>query len=174
MTVPKGATLTKHSAAMIERARQLFEEEGKTITETCEILQLPKQTVVQWQEKEKWRPTEVKRRILVTEQRVLLDPSVDSALKVLSQSPKLQRETDYDEKLHLWACSVPVILSHLSPDETVAKADKVFKLIEASRKILGRDAPQQGKGPLSLHLHANLPSRMVDSETIDADAQVVT
>lgn len=159
---------------MIERARQLYEEEGKTLTETCEILQIPKETVSAWKEKEEWRPTEVKRRILVTNQRVLLDPSVDSAIKALSQSPKDQRVADYDEQMHIIACSVPLILQHLSPTEMVQRADKVARLVEMSRKVLGLDAPQQGKGPLSLHLHANLPSRMVDSETMDADAQVVT
>lgn len=168
-----------HPIELIERARVLIEEEGKTITETAEAVGLTKTVVHSWAKKFNWQLTEVVRRVHVKEQQVIFDPRLESALKRLESATKAEREADFDQKLHVLACSVPLIVQSLGPQELLTKADKVVRLIDCARSILGKDGSKaRARSPLSIQLFSSprqteKPAQVLelpDSEELAADS----
>jgi hypothetical protein len=148
-------------------------EEGSTLTETAEACGVAIQVVSDWAESGGWKRPEVIRQVRIQEQRLKVDPMLTAAIQRLETMPRSQREADYDEKMHRIACSVPLILSQMSADELVTKADKVAKLVQLSREVLGRGVKASRPPTISLNLLSNnpLPPRREETlQVIDAEA----
>ena len=145
-----------HSKQLKEKARLLMEE-GNTLTETAEACGVALQVVSDWADSGGWKRPEVIRQVRIQEQRLKVDPMLTAAIQRLETMPRNQREADYDEKMHRIACSVPLILSQMSADELVTKADKVAKLVQLSREVLNK-GERAGRAPLlSIGLLSNNP-----------------
>lgn len=163
-----------HDPALKENARRLMEEEGFTLTETARKVGVAKQVVHDWATAGEWRRTEVVRQVRVQQEKVITDPALDAVLQRLASLPRSQRERVYDEEAHQFACSIPLIVKQMPRNEVVAKADKVAKLFDLSRSVLGRDGAAQRLPTLSLGiLSANrLPDRQ-DEDAVDAEVVAV-
>ena len=167
-----------HPVELVERARILMEEDGKTLTETAETLGLATTVVHSWAKKFNWKKTEVLRRVHIKEQHIILNPTLESALRRLRSATKAEREAEFDEELHILACSIPLIVRSLEPHDVLSKADKVVRLVDCARSILGRDGSKmQPRSPLSIQLFSTArqtekPAQVLqlpDSEELAAD-----
>lgn len=161
-----------HPKHLKEKARLMLEE-GSTLTETARACEVAPQVVNDWADSGGWKRPDVIRTVRVQEQRLKVDPALTAAIQRLEGMPRSQREADYDEKMHRIACSVPLILSQMAADELVTKADKVAKLVQLSREVLGKGATKSGPPMLSLSLLSNspIPERLADAaEIVDGEA----
>lgn len=159
-----------HPKHLKEKARLMLEE-GGTLTEVANACGVALQVVNDWSDAGGWKRPEVIRTVRVQEQRLKVDPLLTAAIQRLETMPRSQREADYDEKMHRLACSVPLILSQMSADELVTRADKVAKLVQLSRDILGKSEKKGGGPLLSLNLLSNnpIPERRVEPlQVVDA------
>jgi len=149
----------------------MLEEEGNTITEAARRLGLAKEVVHGWAKDHKWVIPDVIRQVRVQEQRIVVDPALDTLLKRMEGLPRAAREADYDEAMHRLACSVPLMLRQLSANELITKADKVSKLVEMSRNVLGKSEKQRGTPMLNLGVllsSAELPERRAEAMELPA------
>lgn len=164
-----------HDPKLKEEARRLMEEEGFTLTETARKVGVSKTVISDWATAGEWRRTEVIRQVRIQEQKLVTDPVLDAAIQRLDKMPRSQREAEYDEAMHRWATAVPILLKQIPHNELVTKADKVAKLIEVSRKVLGKDESKARPAMLSVGIlsSAPIPSRI--SQPLElADAEVDT
>ena len=137
---------TAHPEELKEKARTMMEEEGCTITETARRIGVAKNVVHGWAKARGWIVPEVVRQVRIQEQKLVVDPALDSLIKRMEALPRSAREADYSESMHQLACSIPLILKQMSAQELVSKADKVAKLVEVSRNILDLNG-KQSKAP---------------------------
>lgn len=86
-------------------------------------------------------------------------------------------EADYDQRLRRLALGIPSIIGQLSPLDLVGKADKVCRLIEVSREILGKVDKSRGNPVISVGILSagGLPRRvqrvdLIDNEPVVSDA----
>jgi hypothetical protein len=118
-----------------------------------------------WAKSRGWIVPEVIRQVRVQEQRLVVDPALDLLVKRMEGLPRAAREQDYDEAMHRLACSIPLVLRQLSAQDLVTKADKVAKLVEMSRNVLGRSEKQRATPMLNLGVllsSGGLPERRAD------------
>jgi transposase-like protein len=95
---------------------------------------------------------------------------LDSVLAALSGGIT---EDTYDERLRQIALSVPFILGRLDVSDLVAKADKVCKLIDMSREVLGKSEKSRNTAiSVGILSAGGLPRRAQYVELIDSQ-QVV-
>jgi transposase-like protein len=165
---------SSHPEELKEQARKMMEEEGCTLTETARRLELTPTVVHDWAKNRGWIVPEVIRQVRVQEQKIKVDPDLDLLLKRMETLPRNQRETEYDEAMHRLACSIPLIVSRLGAADLVVKADKVAKLVEMSRNVLGRNDLQKSKPMISLGILSagHLPERRADPLQLP-DAELV-
>lgn len=142
----------------------MMEDEGCTLTETARRLELAPQVVSDWAKSRGWIVPEVIRQVRVQEQKIKVDPDLDLLLKRMEGMPRNQRETEYDEAMHRLACSIPLIVSRLGAADLVVKADKVAKLVEMSRNVLGLNEMQKSRPVISLGILSahTLPDRRAE------------
>ena len=127
-------------------------EAGQTPTEVARATGLSLATLSEWAKAEGWAVTEVIRQVRIQEQRINVDPALDMLVKRMEGLPKADREAEYDDAMHKLACSIPLVIRQLSHQEIVTKADKVARLVELSRSILGRGSAKHSTPMLSLSL----------------------
>lgn len=154
-----------HPIEVREKARIMLEEEGNTITEAARRLGLAKEVVHGWAKDHKWIVPDVIRQVRVQEQRIVVDPALDMLLKRMEGLPRAAREAEYDESMHRLACAVPLMLRQLPATELITKADKVSKLVEMSRNVLGRSEKAKAAPMLNLGVllsSGGLPERRAD------------
>jgi predicted transcriptional regulator len=165
---------TRHPEEIKEKARQLLEDEGATLTEVARVLGVTASVVQGWAKSKGWRLPEVIRQVRIQEQKLVVDPALDMLIKRMEGLTKAEREQDYHELMHRLACSVPLILKQLSAHELVTKADKVAKLVEMSRNVLGVNEQRKAAPMLSLGvlMSNQLPTRRPDIAQL-VDAQVI-
>lgn len=166
-----------HDPKLKEEARRLMEEEGFTLTETARRVGVSKTVISDWATAGEWRRTEVVRQVRIQEQKLVTDPVLDAAIKRLTTMPRGQREAEYDEAMHLWATSIPILLKQIPHNELVTKADKVSKLIEVSRKVLGKEEGKSKPAMLSVGILSSspIPSRIPEPlEILDAQVDTLT
>ena len=160
-----------HPKEVKEQARVMLEDEGCTLTETARRLNLAKEVVHGWAKDHKWIVPDVIRQVRVQEQRIVVDPALDMLLKRMEGLPRAAREAEYDESMHRLACAVPLMLRQLPATELITKADKVSKLVEMSRNVLGRNEKTKATPMLNLGVllsSGGLPERRVDVLEITA------
>jgi predicted transcriptional regulator len=165
---------TRHPEEIKEKARQLLEDEGATLTEVARVLGVTASVVQGWAKSKGWRMPEVIRQVRIQEQKLVVDPALDMLIKRMEGLTKAEREQDYHESMHRLACSVPLILKQLPAHELVTKADKVAKLVEMSRNVLGVNEQRKAAPMLSLGvlMSNQLPTRQPDIAQL-VDAQVI-
>jgi transposase-like protein/DNA-binding XRE family transcriptional regulator len=154
-----------HPEELKEQARQMLEEEGCTLTEVARRLGLTASVVQGWAKSRGWVVPEVIRQVRVQEQKMVVDPALDLLIKRMEGLPRASREADYDEAMHRLACSVPLMLRQMTAQELVTKADKVAKLVEMSRNVLGRSEKQRASPMLNLGVllsSSGLPERRAE------------
>lgn len=154
-----------HPEEVKEQARVMLEEEGCTLTEAARRLGLTATVVQGWAKDRKWIVPEVIRQVRVQEQRIKVDPALDMLIKRMEGLPRAAREADYDEAMHRLACAVPLMLRQLPANELITKADKVSKLVEMSRNVLGRNEKAKAAPMLNLGVllsSGGLPERRAD------------
>jgi transposase-like protein len=154
-----------HPEELKEQARQMLEEEGCTLTEAARRLGLTASVVQGWAKSRGWVIPEVIRQVRVQEQKMVVDPALDLLVKRMEGLPRASREADYDEAMHRLACSVPLMLRQMTAQELVTKADKVAKLVEMSRNVLGRSEKQRASPMLNLGVllsSSGLPERRAE------------
>lgn len=159
-----------HPTETKEAARALVES-GRSFSEVSEEMGLPKQTLSTWAKSEKWSIPEQDRTSRV---RTSISMTLDAVAQRLSGLPKAVREAEYDEKMHQIACSIPEIIAQMAPDEVLAKADKVAKLVAMSRDVLNRTESARPPAPsisVGLLTGSTLPTRiqLVDSQVVEQD-----
>lgn len=143
----------------------MLEDEGNTITEAARRLGLAKEVVHGWARDHKWIVPDVIRQVRVQEQRIKVDPALDLLVKRMEGLPRAARELDYEEAMHRLACAVPLVLRQLSAADLVNKADKVAKLVEMSRNVLGRSEKQRASPMLNIGVllsSGGLPERRAE------------
>ena len=143
----------------------MLEEEGCTLTEAARRLGLTASVVQGWAKSRGWVIPEVIRQVRVQEQKMVVDPALDLLVKRMEGLPRASREADYDEAMHRLACSVPLMLRQMTAQELVTKADKVAKLVEMSRNVLGRSEKQRASPMLNLGVllsSSGLPERRAE------------
>ena len=142
----------------------MLEDEGCTLTETARRLNLAKEVVHGWAKDRKWIVPDVIRQVRVQEQRLVVDPALDMLIKRMEGLPRSAREADYEEAMHRLACSVPLILRQMTAQDLVTKADKVSKLVEMSRNVLGKNEKGKASPMISLGvlMSNRLPERQAD------------
>ena len=125
---------------------------------------LEKEVIHGWAKDRKWVIPDVIRQVRVQEQKIVVDPVLDQMVKRMEGMPRSQREVEYDEAMHRFACSVPMILKQLSPQDIVTKADKVAKLVEMSRNVLNRNEAKRSAPLISLGILSagQLPERRAE------------
>lgn len=135
-----------------------------TLAETSRHMGLAKEAIHGWAKDRKWVIPDVIRQVRVQEQRIVVDPALDQMVKRMEGMPRAQREVEYDEAMHRLACSVPMILRQLSPQDMVTKADKVAKLVEMSRSVLSRNEAKRTAPLISLGILSTgqLPERRAE------------
>jgi DNA-binding XRE family transcriptional regulator len=153
-----------HPEELKEQARQMLEDEGCTLTETARRLNLAKEVVHGWSKARGWVVPEVIRQVRVQEQKLVVDPALDMLIKRMEGLPRSAREADYEEAMHRLACSVPLILRQMTAQDLVTKADKVSKLVEMSRNVLGKNEKGKASPMISLGvlMSNRLPERQAD------------
>lgn len=153
-----------HPEELKEQARQMLEDEGCTLTETARRLNLAKEVVHGWAKDRKWIVPDVIRQVRVQEQKLVVDPALDMLIKRMEGLPRSAREADYEEAMHRLACSVPLILRQMTAQDLVTKADKVSKLVEMSRNVLGKNEKTKASPMISLGvlMSNRLPERQAD------------
>ena len=153
-----------HPEEVKEKARTMMEDEGCTLAETARRMGLAKEVIHGWAKDRKWVIPDVIRQVRVQEQRIVVDPALDQMVKRMEGMPRAQREVEYDEAMHRLACSVPMILRQLSPQDMVTKADKVAKLVEMSRNVLSRNEAKRTAPLISLGILSagQLPERRAE------------
>lgn len=154
-----------HPEEIKEKARAMMEDEGCTLAETARRMGIAKGIIHGWAKDRKWVIPDVIRQVRVQEQKIVVDPVLDQMVKRMEGMPRSQREVEYDEAMHRFACSVPMILRQLSPQDVVTKADKVAKLVEMSRNVLGRNEQKKGVPTINLGILSggHLPERRVNT-----------
>jgi transcriptional regulator with XRE-family HTH domain len=160
-----------HPEELKEKARIMLEEEGCTLTEAARRLGLTATVVQGWAKDRKWVVPEVIRQVRVQEQRIKVDPALDTLIKRMEGLPRAAREQDYDESMHRLACAVPLMLRQLPANELITKADKVAKLVEMSRNVLGRNEKQRAAPMLNLGVllsSGGLPERRAEALELPA------
>jgi len=147
-------------------ARRLYEAglPGYTVAKR---LGIHYETLRKWTRAEDWVKT-------------LVDPNpvgtgnIEGAIAALGGS---LTEAAYDERLRQIALAVPFILGRLDASDLVARADKVAKLVELSRVILGRIDNGRGQPVISVGILSagGLPRRAAQVELLSneqvADSQ---
>ena len=164
--------MTPHSPELVEKCRQCIEVEGMSLTAAARACKITATLVSDWCKKHGWRRVEVLRTIRVEETKIKHDPALVAAMERVAKMPKAQKEQEYDEALHTFACAVPLYLATLSPSDVITKADKIKSLVAVSREILGRSEKNQRAGPaISLNIlsRAALPQAQVIE--IESDRQ---
>ena len=151
-----------HPEELKEQARVMLEDEGCTLTETARRLSLAKEVVHGWAKDRKWIVPDVIRQVRVQEQKLVVDPALDLLIKRMEGLPRSAREADYEEAMHRLACSVPLVLRQLSAQELVTKADKVSKLVEMSRNVLGKN--EKGKASPMISLGVLMSNRLPERQ----------
>lgn len=153
-----------HPEELKEQARTMLEDEGCTLTETARRLNLAKEVVHGWAKDRKWIVPDVIRQVRVQEQKLVVDPALDMLIKRMEGLPRSAREADYEEAMHRLACSVPLILRQMTAQDLVTKADKVAKLVEMSRNVLGKNEKGKASPMISLGvlMSNRLPERQAD------------
>jgi hypothetical protein len=153
-----------HPEEVKEEARVMLEDEGCTLAETARRMGLAKGIIHGWAKDRKWVIPDVIRQVRVQEQKIVVDPVLDQLVKRMEGMPRSQREVEYDEAMHRFACSVPMILKQLSPQDIVTKADKVAKLVEMSRNVLNRNETKRASPLISLGILSagQLPERRAE------------
>lgn len=160
-----------HPKEVKEQARVMLEDEGCTLTETARRLGLAKEVVHGWAKDHKWIVPDVIRQVRVQEQRIKVDPALDMLIKRMEGLPRAAREAEYDESMHRLACAVPLMLRQLPATELITKADKVSKLVEMSRNVLGRSEKAKAAPMLNLGVllsSGGLPERRADALELPA------
>lgn len=137
-------------------AKRLFEA-GCTSYLVAKRCGLNYKTVENWARTEAWEQTIVE---------PLPAAHLDGAMAAMSG---MLTEAAYDEQLRKVALSVPFLISRLSVADVVAKADKVAKLIEMSREVLGKVDKGRGNPVISVGILSagGLPRRASHVELID-------
>jgi transposase-like protein/DNA-binding XRE family transcriptional regulator len=153
-----------HPEELKEQARQMLEDEGCTLTEAARRLGITASVVQGWAKSRGWVVPEVIRQVRVQEQKLVVDPALDMLIKRMEGLPRSAREADYEEAMHRLACSVPLILRQMTAQELVTKADKVSKLVEMSRNVLGKNEKGKASPMISLGvlMSNRLPERQAD------------
>jgi hypothetical protein len=151
-----------HPEELKEQARVMLEDEGCTLTETARRLSLAKEVVHGWAKDRKWIVPDVIRQVRVQEQKLVVDPALDLLIKRMEGLPRSAREADYEEAMHRLACSVPLVLRQLSAQDLVTKADKVSKLVEMSRNVLGKN--EKGKASPMISLGVLMSNRLPERQ----------
>lgn len=143
----------------------MMEDEGCTLAETARRMNIAKEVIHGWSKAHKWIIPDVIRQVRVQEQKLVVDPVLDQMVKRMEGMPRSQREVEYDEAMHRLACSIPMILKQLSPQDIVTKADKVAKLVEMSRNVLNRNEQKKGVPTINLGILSGgqLPERRVNA-----------
>lgn len=154
-----------HPEEVKEKARAMMEDEGCTLAETARRMNIAKEVIHGWSKAHKWIIPDVIRQVRVQEQKLVVDPVLDQMVKRMEGMPRSQREVEYDEAMHRLACSIPMILKQLSPQDIVTKADKVAKLVEMSRNVLNRNEQKKGVPTINLGILSGgqLPERRVNA-----------
>ena len=151
-----------HPEELKEQARVMLEEEGCTLTETARRLGITATVVQGWAKSRGWIVPEVIRQVRVQEQKLVVDPALDMLIKRMEGLPRSAREADYEEAMHRLACSVPLILRQMTAQELVTKADKVSKLVEMSRNVLGKN--EKGKASPMISLGVLMSNRLPERQ----------
>ena len=147
--------------AVKAEAQRMFES-GIPAYTVAKRLGVNYKTVDNWARQESWVQTLAP---------VLANGSLESA--ILSLAPLT--EDAYDERLRKVALSVPFLISRLEVAELVAKADKVAKLVQMSREILGKvDKSRNPVISVGILSAGGLPRRAAHVELIENEQVVDT
>jgi hypothetical protein len=155
-----------------QQCRELREAQGLEFQQIEEITGVPCGTVSTWAKRENWGVPRVIKHIISKRMTVKSNtPSLQAALSALYKASYEDKEKAFDEHLHDIACAVPFIIKQMPVDEWVTKADKIAKLVQMAREVLGKGEKREARSPVSISiLAANPPPvRQLQREVIELE-----
>jgi len=130
-------------------------------------LSIPVVTLRSWAIKKQWGPFGGKTTLASLEV-----PTLEAVLVCFEQKAGQTKEHAYDETLKNIAYAVPFFLKRLNVLEFIDKADKVCRLVDLSRKILGKEGPKNGRASafsINFLSGAAVPPRTKRLELIESE-----
>lgn len=166
-TIYGGMAANRFPQSIIDAAKVLWLKGEGEVSGIAAQLLVPASTIRSWAMKHGWGPFGDLPRADAP-----LNPTLESVLVLFEQKAKQSKESAYNEKLADFAYAVPFFLCQLNVREVIDKADKVARLVELSRKILGKDEPKSGRSAFSVNFLAGgaMPPRIKQVELIEEQA----
>lgn len=155
-----------------QKCRELREAQGLEFEDIAEKMGVDIKTLMNWSKREAWSVPKIIRHVI--SQRVTVKsntPSLQAALSSLYKASYDEKEKAFDEHLHDIACAVPFIIKQMPVDEWVTKADKIAKLVQMAREVLGKGEKRETRSPVSISiLSANPPPiRQLQQEVVELE-----
>jgi hypothetical protein len=151
---------SRESEALKEECRELREIQGLDFKVIAERTGVAYATLQTWAKRHNWNVPRIINHVLSRKITVKANtPSVQSALNAFYKQDTQAKEKGFDEHLHDIACAVPLIIKQMPVDEWVSKADKISKLVQMAREVLGKTGEKrEQRPPVSISiLSANCP-----------------
>jgi hypothetical protein len=167
-TIYGGMASKRWGQEAIDRAKVLWlKGEGDPNGLAAQIM-VPIVTLRSWAIKYRWGPFGGETSLGSIEV-----PTLEAVLVLFEKKARQSNEDAYDEALRNIAYAVPFFIRRLNVLEIIEKADKVARLVDLSRKILGRDEPRNGRNStFSVNFLAGgaIPPRTKQVELIEEQA----